>query len=235
MFLKKETTPGDCPQEYTITRTWTATDDCGNSTQHIQVISVEDNTPPELNDLPDISVTVECDQDLPGIPDVTASDLCDTDVSVIFNESTEAGSCPQEYTLYRTWEATDDCGNTVTFTQTITVTDNTAPTFNQSPLPEDITVSCSDVPMPEVLDGTDNCDPGIPAPVIFINEFHYDNTGGDMGEFIEIAGTAGTDLSQYQIVLYNGSNGAPYNTLILSGLIDNEGGSGFGAISFAYP
>jgi len=235
VIFEEETTPGDCPQEYTITRTWTATDDCGNSTQHIQVISVEDNTPPELNNLPDISVTVECDQDLPGIPDVTASDLCDTDVSVTFNESTEAGSCPQEYTLYRTWEATDDCGNTVTFTQTITVTDNTAPTFNQSPLPEDITVSCSDVPMPEILDGTDNCDPGIPAPVIFINEFHYDNNGGDVGEFIEIAGTAGTDLSQYQIVLYNGSNGAPYNTLVLSGLIDNEGGSGFGAVSFAYP
>jgi len=234
VVFDEQNTPGNCPQEYTLTRTWTATDDCSNSVVHTQTISVEDNTPPVLNNLPDISVTVECDQDLPDVPDVTATDLCDTDVSVTFTPNITPGNCPQEYTLTRSWEATDDCGNGVTFTQTITVTDNTAPTFNQNPLPEDITVSCSDVPMPEVLDGTDNCDPGIPVPVIFINEFHYDNTGGDVGEFIEIAGTAGIDLSNYQIVLYNGTGGAPYSTTVLSGLIDNEAG-GFGALSFAYP
>lgn len=227
-------TPGLCPQEKTITRTWTATDACGNSVQHTQTITVTDNTPPTLNGLPNSPLTLECDQPLPAVPTVTASDLCDLSVSVSFNSTTEPGSCPQEYTLYRTWTATDDCGNTATFTQTITVTDNTAPVFNQNPLPQNITVACSAIPMPEMLDGTDNCDPGIPVPVIFINEFHYDNTGGDVGEFIEIAGTAGTDLSQYQLVLYNGTGGAPYSTIVLSGLIDNEAG-GFGAVSFAYP
>lgn len=230
----EQTTPGNCPQEYTLVRTWTATDDCGNTAQHIQTITVEDNTPPTLNGLPAMNVSVECDEPLPAVPTVTATDLCDTSVLVNFTPVITPGSCPQEYTLSRTWTATDDCGNGVTFTQTITVTDDTAPVFNQDTLPQDITVSCSDVPMPEMLDGTDNCDPGIPIPVIFINEFHYDNTGGDVGEFIEIAGTAGTDLSQYQIVLYNGTGGAPYNTIVLSGVIDNEAG-GFGAVSFAYP
>ncbi|MFN0174692.1 MAG: T9SS type A sorting domain-containing protein [Saprospiraceae bacterium] len=234
VVFDEDTIPGNCPQEYTLVRTWTATDDCNNSVQHTQTITVEDNTAPVLNNLPDINVSVECDQDLPDVPNVTASDLCDTDVSVMFSESTEPGGCPQEYMLFRTWTATDDCQNATSFTQTISITDDTAPIFNQDPLPQDMTVSCSDIPMPEVLDGTDNCDPGIPAPVIFINEFHYDNTGGDVGEFIEIAGTAGTDLSQYQIVLYNGTGGAPYNTLVLSGVIDDEG-SGFGAVSFAYP
>ena len=38
-------------------------------------------------------------------------------------------------------------------------------------------------------------------PTVFINEIHYDNTGTDAGEFIEIAGPAGTDLSGYSIVL----------------------------------
>ncbi len=33
------------------------------------------------------------------------------------------------------------------------------------------------------------------ASTIFINEIHYDNTGGDAGEGVEIAGPAGTDLS----------------------------------------
>jgi hypothetical protein len=233
--LNEIITPGNCPQEFVITRTWSVADAAGNNRVHTQTITVEDNTPPTLIGLPNITVSVECDEPLPALPTVTAADLCDTSVTVVFSSSTEPGACPQEYTLFRTWTATDDCGNGVTFTQIITVTDNTAPTFNQNPLPGDITASCTDIPMPEMLDGTDNCDPGIPIPVIFINEFHYDNTGGDVGEFIEIAGTAGTDLSQYQLVLYNGANGAPYNTLILSGIIDNEGGSGFGAVSFAYP
>ncbi|MCD1617520.1 ExeM/NucH family extracellular endonuclease [Salipiger marinus] len=67
---------------------------------------------------------------------------------------------------------------------------------------------------------------------IFINEFHYDNVGGDTGEMIEIAGPAGTDLTGWSIVLYNGSNGASYRTVTLSGSIDDEG-AGFGAVKIA--
>jgi hypothetical protein len=41
-------TPGSCPQEETITRTWTATDAYGNSSSCIQTINVVDNTPPVI-------------------------------------------------------------------------------------------------------------------------------------------------------------------------------------------
>ena len=67
----------------------------------------------------------------------------------------------------------------------------------------------------------------------FINEFHYDNTGGDVGEFIEIAAPAGFDLTGWSIVLYNGSNGTSYNTLDLSGLSVTDSGNGFGFVSVA--
>jgi hypothetical protein len=40
---------------------------------------------------------------------------------------------------------------------------------------------------------------------VWINEFHYDNIGTDTGEFIEIAGTAGTNLGTYSLVRYNGT------------------------------
>ncbi|MCB9138855.1 MAG: ExeM/NucH family extracellular endonuclease [Caldilineaceae bacterium] len=66
---------------------------------------------------------------------------------------------------------------------------------------------------------------------IFINEFHYDNTGGDTGEFVEVAGPAGTNLTDWSIVPYNGNNGANYSPVgNLSGLIPDEG-SGYGAVS----
>nr|WP_294812602.1 cadherin domain-containing protein [uncultured Sphingomonas sp.] len=74
----------------------------------------------------------------------------------------------------------------------------------------------------------------MPAPA-FINEIHYDNAGADSGEFIEIAGVAGTDLTGWKIVLYNGANGASYNPVMtLSGVIANQQ-NGFGTISVAYP
>src|SRR5688572_24038744 len=48
------------------------------------------------------------------------------------------------------------------------------------------------------------------------------------------AGPAGTDLSGWSIVLYNGAGGAPYDTDALSGIIPNQQ-AGFGTISLSYP
>ena len=56
-------------------------------------------------------------------------------------------------------------------------------------------------------------------PSIRFSEIHYDNTGTDTGEAIEISGPAGADLTGWSIVLYNGNGGAPYDTKTLSGPI----------------
>lgn len=72
------------------------------------------------------------------------------------------------------------------------------------------------------------------ATPVFINEIHYDNTGTDAGEAIEIAGPAGTNLAGWSLVLYNGGNGEVYDTKSLSGVIPNQQ-NGFGVISFSYP
>jgi len=66
---------------------------------------------------------------------------------------------------------------------------------------------------------------------IWINEFHYDNASTDTGEFIEIAGIAGFDLTGWSIALYNGFNGLLYNTLALSGALADTTGTGFGILS----
>ena len=59
---------------------------------------------------------------------------------------------------------------------------------------------------------------------VFINEIHYDNTGGDTGEAIEVAAPAGTDLNGCRLVLYNGANGLTYGTIALSGTIPAQQG-----------
>jgi len=76
------------------------------------------------------------------------------------------------------------------------------------------------------------------APVVtgtpFINEFHYDNSGADTGEFIEVAGPAGLNLAGYSLVLYNGHDGTSYNTIALSGVVTDQQ-NGFGVVSVALP
>jgi hypothetical protein len=68
---------------------------------------------------------------------------------------------------------------------------------------------------------------------VFINEIHYDNTGADAGEAIEIAGPAGTDLTGWSVVLYNGATGLSYDTDALSGTIPNLC-NGFGVVVLNY-
>jgi predicted extracellular nuclease len=71
-----------------------------------------------------------------------------------------------------------------------------------------------------------------PTTTVFINEIHYDNASTDAGEAIEVAGPAGTSLTGWSLVLYNGSGGAVYATIALSGVIANQQG-GYGTLSFA--
>jgi endonuclease/exonuclease/phosphatase family metal-dependent hydrolase len=70
------------------------------------------------------------------------------------------------------------------------------------------------------------------AQTVFINEIHYDNAGTDSGERIEIAGPSGTSVGGWTLVLYNGANGAAYDTRAISGTF---GGAGLGTLSFEYP
>ena len=57
-------------------------------------------------------------------------------------------------------------------------------------------------------------------PSVRISEFHYDNSGTDTGEAVEISGPAGTDLTGWTLVLYNGASTslAPYTTTSLTAL-----------------
>ena len=116
--------PG-CEGTETITRTWTAADDCGNSASCDQAIAVVDTTPPVLAGVPG-DVTAQCDS-VPPAATPAVLDACDADPNITFMESEVAGSCPGDYTLTRTWTATDACGNEVSAAQVVAVEDTTGP------------------------------------------------------------------------------------------------------------
>ena len=59
-------------------------------------------------------------------------------------------------------------------------------------------------------------------PAVRFSEVHYDNVATDVGEFLEIEGPAGTDLTGWSVVLYNGSGGVAYDTRALMGSIPDQ-------------
>lgn len=71
----------------------------------------------------------------------------------------------------------------------------------------------------------------VSASTVFINELHYDNSGADAGEGIEIAGPAGSSLAGWSLVLYDGASGTFYDSLSLGGLIPDQQNS-YGTIFF---
>lgn len=66
------------------------------------------------------------------------------------------------------------------------------------------------------------------AQLIWVNEFHYDNSGADSGEFIEVAVPASvTDLSSVTLTLYRGSDGSSYGSHRLSTFTAGGSSSGY--------
>ena len=152
VVLEADTVVGACAQSYVVTRTFTATDDCGNSTSATQTITIQDITAPEFNETLPMDMTVSCDE-VPEETVLTAADNCQ-EVTVVFSSSIAPGSCPDSYTISRSWSATDGCGNETTHNQTILVQDTQAPELT---IPEDYTIECSEELILEDASATDNC------------------------------------------------------------------------------
>ncbi|MDO5980693.1 gliding motility-associated C-terminal domain-containing protein [Flavivirga spongiicola] len=114
-------TNGDCPNNYTIARTWTATDECGLETKHTQIITVQDTKAPEPTTTFEEILNVSC-TDIPDIPELTFADNCSTNITVVFNETNSyEENVFVDYEIVRTWIVRDECDNEKTYTQTLQV------------------------------------------------------------------------------------------------------------------
>ena len=164
---------------WTIMRIWTATDDCGNSTTVEQYLMLSDTTAPEVTAPADYTVSadaMDCSADISeaaaGSP--SYSDNCgDTDcwgansLTVSYEDSAWEYTCMGDddntegtRTLTRTWYVEDRCGNIGEATQTITVTDDTAPMGSV----EDDSVACASYDAATEYGShseSDNCDSNV--------------------------------------------------------------------------
>ncbi|GJQ07891.1 hypothetical protein CAPN010_20490 [Capnocytophaga cynodegmi] len=142
-----------------IIYSWLATDSYGNEEYYEQTITIDPDatTPPPPTDLvftkvPEAFISVSCD----AIPDADNSQFetsgCNS-VSITHQDTRKGDNC--NYTIERVYTAAG-CNQNLIFTQTISVTDDKAPTFNES-LPIDISVEENKVPAQVNLNATDNC------------------------------------------------------------------------------
>ena len=152
---------------YTMRRTYTLTDACGNATDIQQTIHVEDNTPPTYNGPGAISIpAVEYDVDGAYPPDsiwafavgsewtsfpIGYIDDCSGMFTCTAVDLPISGGCAnqphpaypgQSATYLRTLTITDLCGNESTAEVIINLVDEDAPVFDF--VPADYTVSCEE-------------------------------------------------------------------------------------------
>ncbi|MBJ7882743.1 HYR-like domain-containing protein [Gelidibacter salicanalis] len=118
------TTDGNCEGAYAITRTWTATDACGNASTASQTINVQDTTAPSLVTQYESEITLACDN-IPTAPNLVFEDSCSNTINVAFNETSTAAEGVENYVITRTWTVSDTCNNEAVYTQIINV--NAAP------------------------------------------------------------------------------------------------------------
>jgi|GEM_PF-2090551 len=176
-----ETTSGPyCNQ--TITRTWTATDDCGNTSSASQTIHIVDNQAPVFSNVP-ANVTAEC----PNVPPVQTPTVTDcSPFTLVFSEQQVGGACPLPNIITRTWIATDTCGHADTVTQTITMTPPNVPsTLIWTYVPPDTTTNCDQNPG----FGTAVAETTCPAGGLSVSFTDVVNSNGDCSQPFSITRT----------------------------------------------
>ena len=158
---------GNCNGEIIIYRTWTVADNCLNTTEKVQIITIADDTDPIVICAPDVSGVAdngECDAVSVDIGTTTATDNCILASLVGVRSDGLAVNDPYPVGVTTiTWTATDGCGNSASCVQTVTMIDG----VTQPPVitcPGDIVQSASanfcyleDVVIPDPT-ATDNCE-----------------------------------------------------------------------------
>lgn len=111
------TNAGACAGTFSATRTWQASDACGQLAACSQTVTVVDTTPPVITCAPD--KTVHCsefwDFDPPAVTDNCGQ------ATVVVVSTISDNPCALTYSITQTWQATDACGNPAQCSQTITV------------------------------------------------------------------------------------------------------------------
>jgi len=114
-IVSTTTNAGPCGPAFTATRVWELVDACTNKISCTQVVTVRDTTPPVFSVMPDLNVNCFGDWSFgqPAATDASGTNLTITEIGTFTN-----GVCGAGYTVTRSWQVLDQCGNSALRTQT---------------------------------------------------------------------------------------------------------------------
>jgi hypothetical protein len=186
---------GSCPIIRIIERSWTASDDCGNISECLQIINVTNLIVPIITCPSD--TIIEAGEPTDPVSTGNPGGITDCDPSPPINYSdTEilTGSCPIVKTIQRSFTATDQCGNVATCFQLLDISDTTPPvtvcndfTVNIETPPGIYTLTQSDI----ALIGENTIDNFDPDPDMSVTPSIFDCS--QSGQSIQVNLTATDD------------------------------------------
>src|SRR3989442_509458 len=124
IVILRTITNGLCGNTFIATRSWAAIDECGNSNTCSQTVTVVDTAPPTI--ICGTNKAVECGTDWSFDRPTAPETACGTNRIVILGTITN-GLCGNPFSATRSWAAIDECGNSNTCSQTVTVVDTAPP------------------------------------------------------------------------------------------------------------
>ncbi|MFK7969724.1 MAG: HYR domain-containing protein [Bacteroidia bacterium] len=187
-----------CPQ--IVWRKYGISDRCGNKTIDSVKIVIGDFEDPVVTAPAAITIDCEDDQSPANTGMGTGTDNCSsygfyiTWADVSTQGADASASDYYNYTITRTWTATDTCGNKDTDVQVITVQDTMAPAFDNCPVAA-ITLNndaglCSATLPSTVLTASDNC--AAAANITILNDYNVSTSGSDIGGVYPVGTTTVT-------------------------------------------
>ncbi|WP_417213598.1 gliding motility-associated C-terminal domain-containing protein, partial [Bizionia sp.] len=172
------TTDDSDPCNVIVTRTWTFTDNCNNSSSVSQTITVADTTAPvATNDLSDIFVNCA---DIPDAPTLVFDD-CSSDVTIVnFEEVNTSDGSETDYEIIWSWTVVDTCGNEAQLSQAVYVTnENSIMTLNDDRCNDDGIIDLFDY-----YNGSDMSGEWVAlSNVVTLNGNLFDPLSVDLGDY----------------------------------------------------
>ena len=167
---------GECIGDYVVLVNFEYADLSGNAVTYVQTITVVDTIAPTFVYFP-MDTALACDEAYPLPTDSSiymamAEDNC-SPLDITWADSLVTGACQGTDTLFRTFTAIDDCGNTTTQVQTLFHIDTVGPVIDVMSIPEPVTIQCMDALPTDVPMAEDACSD---MPLLLVSA---DTTGGE--------------------------------------------------------
>ena len=152
VFFNETQIDGECNGEYEVERTWLMQDCSGNQVEYVQSIFIIDDQLPVFALAPEDQIN-QCEEQ-PYFYE--AFDNCN-DVEITETREVLFEDSCGNYEHLVTLSASDLCGNVTDTTFTIIVQDTIEPEWITEEFPQDMTVSCDDLPSAPAFEAMDNC------------------------------------------------------------------------------